>query len=115
MITQKNYMEKISQIRREKGNEAAQNFHQEYYAQFVTPATIAFVKTHIGLQKLQASECPHLNDVVRMNGRYGWIWDRSPMNVQKLRDAGEVNIETASNRTCVGKAAARIILEKAAK
>ncbi len=100
MITRADYMENSSDL------------HQEYHAQFVTPQTIYFVNSEIGLKRLQASECKHLNDVVRWeHGCRTWLWDRTPMNDELVKKAGD-NF-SSSTRTCVGKAAARMILEDA--
>lgn len=86
--------------------------HDAYYRQFVTPATIAFIESNIGLEKLQKSTCEHLNDVVRWEqGGRTWLWDRSPINTQLAKECGEGL--SMSTRTCVGKAAARMILENA--
>ena len=88
--------------------------HHEFYSQFVTDATFQFIKANIGLEKLQASDCPHLNDVVRWErGGQTWLWDHTPVNQQRIKDAGESL--TMSVRTCVGKAAARILLKEAAE
>jgi len=100
MISRSDYMDNSSEL------------HHQYYSQFVTPATISFVNSAIGLKKLQASNDPHLNDVVRWEN-YGrtWLWDRSPMNTVLAKELKEGTSQ--STRTCVGKAAARIILEEA--
>jgi hypothetical protein len=81
--------------------------HHEYYSQFVTDSTIAFVAQNIGLKRLRASTDPHLNDVVRMK-RNGWVWDYTPINTHLAKELGEG--DSLSTRTCVGKAAARIML-----
>jgi hypothetical protein len=100
MISRSDYMENSSEL------------HHQYYSQFVTSATISFVKSQIGLKKLQASNDPHLNDVVRWEqGGRTWVWDRSPMNTVLARELKENCSD--STHTCVGKAAARIILEEA--
>lgn len=99
MITRSQYMENSSEL------------HHDYWSQFVTPATISFVKNHIGIDKLKASKDPHLNDVVKWEqGGKTWLWDRSPMNIVKAKELGE-NCSRSSH-TCTGKAAARIILEE---
>ena len=101
MITRAEYMENSSEL-----------FH-EFYSQFVTQGTLSFVETNIGLKKLQASKCKHLNDVVEWeNGGRNWIWDQSPMNRMLARELGE-NC-SPSTHTCVGKTAARILLKRAA-
>jgi hypothetical protein len=81
-----------------------------YWRQFVTGQTIRFVKSSIGVEKLRASTCKHLNDVVKwQNGGCLWLWDYSPINTELLKELGES--DCPSTRTNVGKAAARIILE----
>ena len=100
MITRKEYMSDSS------------NLHHDYYAQFVTEETKSFVLTRIGMNKLLASKDGHLNDIAPM-GPQGWIWDYSPMSYTKAREAGEMpegNWASQSCHTCVGKAAARILL-----
>lgn len=99
MITRSQYMENSSEL------------HHAYYSQFVTKDTISFVDSHIGLERLQASEDQHLNDVVRWeNGGRSWLWDRTPVNAELARELGEGLCD--STRTCVGKAAARIMLDE---
>lgn len=100
MITRSEYMENSSEL------------HHAYYSQFVTPSTISFIKSRIGLKRLQASKDPHLNDVVRWEqGGRTWLWDRSPINVALAKELKEG--QSMSTCTCVGKAAARMILEEA--
>ena len=99
-ITRDQYMDNSSEL------------HHAYFSQFVTPSTIAFVSSHIGLKRLQASTDEHLNDVVRWEqGGRTWLWDRAPINTVLAKELGEG--QSQSTRTCVGKAAARIILEQA--
>ena len=84
--------------------------HDAYYRQFFTEQTIRFVESRIGVEKLQASSCKNLNDVVNwQNGGRSWLWDSSPINTELLKDMGES--DCPSVRTCTGKAAARMILE----
>jgi hypothetical protein len=85
--------------------------HHDYYTQFITTETLDFVRADIGLEKLFASECENLNDVVEWEqGGRTWLWDRTPINTAILARAGES--DTRSTRTCVGKAAARILTEE---
>jgi hypothetical protein len=99
MITRDEYMSNSSEL------------HHTYYSQFVTPSTLIFVNRNIGLARLQASTDKHLNDVVRWERGGTWLWDRSPINEQLAKELGEGC--SMSTRTCVGKAAARMILEEA--
>jgi hypothetical protein len=82
--------------------------HHAYYSQFVTENTMHFVKDRIGLAKIRASKCKHFNDVVKMVGRRGWVWDFTPVNVALARQLGEGL--SLSTHTCVGKAAARMLI-----
>lgn len=100
MITRKQYMKNSGEL------------HHSYYAQFVTNETFDFVKNRIGLKKLLKSNDPHLNDIIKMSGTAGgtWVWDYSPVNITLMREAGEIASQSA--HTCVGKAAARILIEQ---
>ena len=82
--------------------------HQKYFAQFVTEKTFFFVHGEIGVEKLLKSKCEYFNDVVKMQD-WGWTWDLSPINTVLAKELGENSSQ--ATRTCVGKAAARIILE----
>jgi hypothetical protein len=102
----------LDKITRTEYIENSSELHHAYYSQFVTPQTIAFVNSQIGLKKLKASDDPHLNDVARWEqGGKTWLWDRSPINTTLAKELGEGS--SMSTHTCVGKAAARIILEEA--
>lgn len=101
MITYKEYMNNSSEL------------HQAFYAQFVTDETIDFIKSRIGIDKIKASKCHHLNDVVKMGASGGWIWDYSPLDLSKARQLGAVgkhSYPSQATHTCVGKAAARMLL-----
>jgi len=102
MITRSEYMENSIE------------FHHDYYSQFVTPETLNFVRNHIGMDKIKASKDHYLNDVVKWEqGGLTWAWDRSPINVEYAKECGEcVNNPTPSTCTCVGKAAARMLLKQ---
>lgn len=92
----------------------SKELHHKYFSQFVTPQTIAFVKSQIGLKRLQQSTCEHLNDVVRWEqGGRTWLWDRTPINAPLAKELGEGT--SMATRTCVGKAAAKMILAEAAE
>jgi hypothetical protein len=102
----------LDQISRTEYMENSSELHHAYWSQFVTPATMHFVESRIGLAKLLKSNDEHLNDVVKwQNGGRNWLWDQSPMNTPLARELGEC--ASASSHTCVGKAAARILLENA--
>lgn len=109
MMTRDDYMTGISE--HPLDSPERKNIHQKYFAQFVTEKTISFVHREIGVEKLLKSKCEYLNDVVRW--RYGasrdWTWDFTPINTVLANELGENN--SPATRTCVGKAAARIILE----
>ena len=90
--------------------------HHEFYAQFVTERTLSFVRDRIGLVKLRKSSCPHFNDVGikhSSGGAGSWVWDYSPVNMPLLQELGVVSTgyrPNPSTYTCIGKAAARMLL-----
>ena len=103
MITREQYLANGSEL------------HQDYFLQFATQSTFEFVRSRIGLEKLKSSKDKYFNDVIRMPGtaEATWIWDLSPMNLDLARELGEVgqkSLPSKSTRTCVGKAAARKLL-----
>ena len=91
------------------------NLFHEYYGQFITDASIAFIKNNIGLAKLKTSKCEHLNDLYSHShgGHGGWVWDNTPMNMTLIRALGEVNSQCT--HTCVGKTVARMMLNEEIK
>lgn len=99
MITREDYMNNSSEL------------HHAYYSQFVTQATKDFVLREFGMEKLKASKDVHLNDLCK-HSQGTWTWDYSPVNTKLIRKAGECM--SYSVITCVGKAAARILLEEEA-
>ena len=102
MITREQYMENSNEL------------SHKYYAQFVTEGTLNFVESQFGIERLKASKDEHLNDLCSytQGGAGNWAWDFSPINKGLLKPLGENNSD--STHTCVGKAAARILLERAA-
>lgn len=108
MITREQYMANSSEL------------HNDYYLQFATESTFLFVRSSIGIEKLKSSKDKYFNDIIRMPGRADarWIWDSSPMNLDLARELGEVgqkSLPSKSTRTCVGKAAARKLLNDLAE
>ena len=103
MITRKDYMSNSGEL------------HHKYYSQFVTESTLDFIKRNIGIDKIKASKDKHLNDIVKISNTTGtWTWDFSPINLELARELGEVwpnSFPSQSTRTCVGKAAARMLVE----
>ena len=104
-ITRAEYMENSHEL-----------FHA-YYAQFVIEETRQFVAQHIGIKKLRKSKDEHFNDIIHHsnNGQGGWIWDSSPLNLELARELGEIHpgyLGSQSTHTCVGKEAARQLLEE---
>ena len=97
-------------ITREEYMKNSTNLHHEYYSQFITESTIAFIRERIGIKKLRSSKCEHLNDLYKMSqGDAGtWIWDSTPINMQLAHEAKEGN--SMSTHTCVGKACAKKFL-----
>ncbi|AHK11722.1 hypothetical protein S144_7 [Shewanella sp. phage 1/44] len=79
----------------------------EYYLQFATDSSFAFIKSKFPISKLISSKCKHLNDLCKHDrGSAGsWTWDYTPINMTLIKEAGEGNSQ--SIHTCVGKAIAR--------
>ena len=105
MITRAQYIENSSEL------------HHAYYLQFATASTFSFVRSSIGIEKLKTSKDKYFNDIIRMPGRADarWIWDSSPMNIALARELGEIgpkSMPSKSTYTCVGKAAARQLLNE---
>jgi hypothetical protein len=110
LITRKQYMENSSEL------------HHAYYAQFITDGTRAYVKSRIGIDKLMKSNDKYFNDLGikhTQNGAGTWVWDFAPVNIQRMRDAGECGVgylPSQSAVTCTAKACARmLVLEEKAK
>jgi hypothetical protein len=103
-ITKKEYMADSSVL------------HHDYYSQFVTQATISFVRTQIGMKRLLASTDKHLNDVSYSpfdGGLGSWMWDFAPINMELARELGEVSkggLGSPATHTCISKAAARQLI-----
>lgn len=90
--------------------------HHNYHAQFVTEQTKAFVLSRFSVKQLLASNDFYLNDLNVPQGPSGWWWDKSPANEELLRTVGEVKAGYRASQatyTCIGKAAARMIIEEA--
>lgn len=90
--------------------------HHEYYSQFVTEGTKRFVLRDLTIKQIKNainSGDEHLNEIkIPFNnmGRGGsWWWDNSPANEILIKELGESR--SPSTYTCVGKAAARILIE----
>ena len=97
MITRKQYLDNSTEL------------HDSFYEQFINEETLQFIESNIGIEKLKASECPRLNDVVEWEqGGRTWLWDRTPIATSRLKAHGEC--DSRSVRTCVGKVAARQLL-----
>jgi hypothetical protein len=87
----------------------SKTLHARFFEQFISEETLQFIEDKIGIEKLKASECPHLNDVVEWEqGGRTWLWDRTPIATSRLKAHGEC--DSRSVRTCVGKVAARQLL-----
>ena len=103
-ITRKEYMENSGEL------------FSDYYGQFITHATEMFILNHIGLEKLKTSKDEHFNDIIKHSrgGAGDWVWDYTPFNLELARELGEVSergLGSASTHTCIGKEAARRLLE----
>lgn len=81
--------------------------HREYYAQFVTEQTRQSVLRNIGLERLQQSTDPHLNDI-RLSR-----WDGLEIVTREMdaamREAGDW--PSLAGKVCIAKEAARQILD----
>lgn len=85
--------------------------HHDFYAQFVTPETKAWVLQRIGLAALEKSTDEYFNDIPL--GRWDGFFSSSAfVEVRKLlKEAGDVNANSLGNAVCVAKTAARVILK----
>lgn len=106
-----------AKITRAEYMENSHELFRAYYAQFVTDETRRFVAKRIGIKKLKKSKDEHFNDIIHYsnNGQGGWIWDASPLNLELARELGEIHpgyFGSPSTHTCVGKEAARQLLEE---
>ena len=103
-------------ITREQYMEDSEALHHDFYAQFIIPSTFKFVKERIGMKKILASKDEHLNDVCKYFSNYQggvnamWDWDLAPINQPLAKELGETF--SFSTRTCVAKAAARILIKE---
>ena len=95
--------------------------HHEFYSQFVTEQTKSFVLGELTIEQIKKaieSGDEHLNEIkIPFNniGRGGdWWWDYSPINLILARELGAVgvnSIPSPSTCTCIGKAAARMLIK----
>lgn len=103
LITREEYMKNSSEL------------FTAFYSQFITDSTRAFINDNIGMDKIRASTCPHLNDVCKMsNGGAGnWTWDFTPFDIELARKAGAVSkngLGSNSVHTSIGKVCAKLML-----
>jgi hypothetical protein len=91
--------------------------HHDFYAQFVTASTMRFVSGSLTVEQIKKaieSGDEHLNKIAipfnNMGSGGSWWWDGAPVNEALVRELGE-NM-SPSTHTCVGKAAARILIEE---
>lgn len=90
--------------------------HQQYYAQFATPAVIRLVGNHIGVSRIVMSADEHFNDIPLRE------WDALEPSIRSLvgREIAEANKSTSggvacislSDCVCAAKAAAQLIREE---
>ena len=80
----------------------------EFYGQFVSEYIKTVVQANIPLDRLLASEDPHLNDIPLE------VWDRLlfPLPVLKMLDAGMTEVNSMSIRVCVAKTAAHQLIDE---
>ncbi len=91
-------------------------FH-DYYSQFITSESIAYIRQKFTIEQLLESKDGHLNDICKIsNGGAGtWLWDYTPINLNLARELGETgqrSLPSQSTRTCVGKAVARNLISQ---
>lgn len=106
-ITRKQYMDDYSALD-DAGRVA---LHRAYYAQFVTPSIIDYVRQLIGEQAIKTSVDPHFNDIALSK------WDHLDILIRPIgaRINKEINGQSAwsvSDTVCVAKEAARQIKEQ---
>jgi hypothetical protein len=95
--------------------------HNDYYAQFITDATKKYILSELTVEQIKESIYSgdeHLNEIKIPFNNMGiggsWWWDYSPINLnlaRKLKEVGENSLPSRSTRTCIGKAAARILIK----
>lgn len=109
-ITRKEYMQNSSEL------------HHDYHAQFVTENTKKFVLRSLSVDDIKNAldnGDKHLNGLKipynNMSRCGGWWWDDAPYNLNLMREMGAVSnraLPSMATRTCVGKAAARILVNE---
>lgn len=82
--------------------------HREFYGQFVSEYIKTVVLANIPLNRLLASEDPHLNDIPLE------VWDRLlfPLPVLNMTNAGMTSVNSLSVRVCVAKEAAQQLIDE---
>ena len=90
MITRKDYLD-------------GKSTHDEYYAQFVTRATVSAVASRIGVDRIKASADRSFNDIPLQS------WDEIPtvFITSKMRECGDY--PTPAGLVCINKRAAKMI------
>ena len=90
--------------------------HHDYYSQFVTESSKEFIKRSLKVEDIKKAldggdtalnkiKIPYNN----LTTGGGWWWDGTPVNIEALKSCEET--DTPATRTCVGKTAARILVE----
>lgn len=81
--------------------------HRQYYAQFVSPSTLAYLSQSLGRARLQAA----LKEDEDLNSIPLATWDSMPLVLNaSMKEAGDSL--TAAGKVCILKEAARQIAEK---
>ena len=85
--------------------------HQEYYAQFVTPNVMHFVRNAIGEGPIRDSQDPHFNDIPleRWDKLHPYILSLVGWKISKAN--GRVGVALCDT-VCVAKAAAEMIRDE---
>ena len=98
----------------------ASELHQDYYSQFVTESTKRFILNSLKVEDIRAAlenGDKHLNKIKipfnNMGQGGGWWWDNAPANITLMKECKELN--SPSTRTCIAKAAARMLVEESSK
>lgn len=107
-ITRKEYMNNSSEL------------HHKYYEQFVTEETKKFILRSLSVEDIKNAlegGDKHLNEIKipynNMSRGGGWWWDDAPINIDLWKKANEYEGKrirpSMSTRTCVAKAAAKML------
>lgn len=106
IITHKEYAAAIGKAYREGSDEEVASIRRSYFGQFVKQRTINRVVSAIGVKRLEASTCPHFNDIPLE--RWDALVRGLPLAIP-VKATG--TFYTISKGVCIAKEAARQYLE----